>query len=210
MSGWRIHCKQCIMAGRLHATSARLQMPNTSAADQTIIELSRKKIGLIILGSCAFVAIGAWLFQLDDAAIRSFGRFRDPTIVHGVGLASIAFFGLCALAGLRKLFDRKPGLVLNSSGIIDNSSAISAGLIPWTEIKGAEIFEVSKQKMLIIKVTNPEKYVARANWLKQATNKASQSMCGSSISISANSLKISFPELLSIFNQYQQRYGKAG
>jgi hypothetical protein len=34
-------------------------------------------------------------------------------------------------------------------------------------------------------------------------------MCGSPIAITASTLKINFPELLSMFQQYQQKYGKS-
>jgi hypothetical protein len=34
-------------------------------------------------------------------------------------------------------------------------------------------------------------------------------MCGSPIAITANTLQIGFPELLSIFQQYQQKFGQA-
>jgi hypothetical protein len=140
-------------------------MPNTSTIDQTIIELSRRKIGLIIIGSCAFVAIGIWLFSIDPASIRALPRGSNPTFVHSIGLASVVFFGLCAIAAIPKLFDKKPGLVFASSGIIDNASSVSAGLIPWAEIIGAESFDLRNQKFLIIKVKDPQKYLDRGNRL---------------------------------------------
>jgi hypothetical protein len=184
-------------------------MPNTSTIDQTIIELSGKKFGLIIIGSCAFVAIGIWLFSLDPASIRALPRGSNPTFVHSIGLASVVFFGLCAIVAIPKLFDEKPGLVFASSGIIDNASSVSAGLIPWTEIIGAESFDVRKQKFLIIKVKDPQKYLDRGNRLKKLAITANYKMCGSPITISAIALKTSFPELLSLFDRYQQKYGNA-
>jgi hypothetical protein len=180
-----------------------------SAIDEKIIELSKKKVLLLIIGACAFVALGAWLLLLDEATIQSLRRFNSPVFVHGVGLVSVVFFGLCGVLGIKKLVDKKPGLVFNSSGIVDNSSGVSAGLIPWTEIMGAEIFEIYKQKVLVIKVKNPQNYVERGNWLKQALNKLNCKMCGSPIAITSNALKISFSELLSVFSQYQERYGNA-
>lgn len=38
-------------------------------------------------------------------------------------------------------------------------------------------------------------------------NKANYKMCGSPIVISSSALKINFSELLSLFNQYQRKYG---
>lgn len=130
-------------------------------------------------------------------------------LIHGIGLAAIVFFGACGVFGIKKLFDNNPGLVFNSSGIVDHSSGVSAGLIPWSEIVGAEIFEVHKQKMLIIKVRNPQKYIERGGALKRMVNKANYKLCGSPIAITSNALKINFSELLSLFQQYKQRYDNA-
>jgi hypothetical protein len=177
------------------------------SGDETIIELSKTKIVLFLLGASAFVALGIWMFSLDDASIRSQRRASDPTFVHGLGLAAIVFFGICGLYALKKLFDGRPGLVFNNSGIVDNASSVSAGFIPWSEVVGAEIFEIQKQKLLIIKVRDPQEYIDRGSSLRRTLNKANYKMVGSPISISANTLAIKFSELASLFDQYQRKYG---
>ena len=157
------------------------------------------------------MAIGIWLLSLDEARIRSSHSFRlffnNPLYVHGLGLVSIVLFGTLALFFFKKLFDKKPGLVFNNSGIVDNASAVSAGFIPWSEVVGSEIFQMQRQKMLVIMVTDPQKYADRGTPLKRTLNKANYKMCGSPIIISSSALKISFSELLTIFNQYQRKYG---
>jgi hypothetical protein len=181
---------------------------NMNMLDQTAIELSRKKIGQLFIAACVFVAIGILMLLQDDASIRSvFHRGQNLTYVHGVGIFSILFFGLCAIYSFIKLLDKKAGLIFSVAGIIDNASGVSAGLIPWTEIMGAKTSAVNKQEFLIIEVKDPQKYLTRGNWLKRAATSASYKMCGSPITIPTVTLKISFPELLSIFNQYQQKYG---
>ena len=184
-----------------------------NSIDEKIIELSKTKIALAILGSCAFVAIGVWLLSLDESSIQSISSFRlffnNPIYVYGFGFVSIAVFGILALFFFRKLFDKKPGLIFTNSGIIDNASAVSAGFIPWSEVIGSEIFEMQRQKMLIIMVKDPEKYVDRGNAVQRTLNKANYKMCGSPITISANALKINFSELRALFDQYQRKYGNA-
>jgi hypothetical protein len=122
-----------------------IQMANPSAIDQTVIELSRKKIGLVILGSCGFVALGIWLLSLDADTIHALPRGRNPTLVHAIGIVAIMFFGLCGIVAIPKLFDKKSGLILSPAGIVDNASGGSAGLIPWSEIIGADSFEMRRQ-----------------------------------------------------------------
>jgi hypothetical protein len=175
--------------------------------DETVIGLSKTKLALLLLGATAFVAAGIWMLSLDDASIRTQRRFNDPTYVHGLGLVSIVFFGACGLFALKKLFDKNPGLVFNSSGIVDNASSALAGFIPWSEVAGAEILEIQKQKMLVIRVRDPLEYIARGGSLRRTLNKANYNMVGSPISISSNTLAINFSELVSLFEQYRRKYG---
>jgi hypothetical protein len=177
------------------------------SSDETIIEPSKTKILLLLLGASAFVAAGIWIFFLDDASIQSHRRINDPVYVRGLGLVAIVFFGIFALYALTKLFDKKPALIFNNSGIVDNASSASAGFIPWSEVIGAEIFEIQKQKLLIIKVRDPQEYIARGSSLRQKLNKANYKMVGSPISISANTLAINFSELAPLFDRYQRKYG---
>jgi hypothetical protein len=183
------------------------------STDETIIELSRKKLFLLVIGACAFVAAGAWMLSLDAEEIRASRSFtlfyKNPTFVYALGASSILFFGGCGLYGFKKMFDKGPGLVLNSAGFVDNASGVAAGFIPWSEVTGAGVYEIQGQKMLMIIVSDPRKYVERGGALKRMLNKASQRMMGSSIAISSTALKIDFPELLSLFDRYLQKYRAA-
>ena len=176
-------------------------------ADETIIERSRAKVVLLILVSCALVALGAWLLSLDEATIRSLRRFDNPVVVRGIGLVVILIFGLCLLVGLKMLFDKKPALVFSSSGIVDNASDVAAGFIPWSEIMGAKVLEIQQQKTLVISVRDPQKYIDRSGAMKRALNQSSYKMLGSPVAISASTLKINFPQLVSLFEQYRHKYG---
>jgi len=146
------------------------------------------------------------MFSRDDASIQAARRMNDPMFVHGLGLVAIAFFGIAGLVVFKKLFDNKPALILNKAGIVDNSSSGSARFIPWSEVVGARIVDVQRQKMLVIDVRDPQEYIARGNLLKQTLNKATYKMVGSPISISSVALAINFSELISLFDQYQRKY----
>lgn len=181
--------------------------------DETIIELSKTKLALIILGSCALVAGGAWMYSFDAEVIRAerpFGAiFREPWVVYGVGLASVICFGASGVYALMKLFDKRPGLILNSSGFIDNASGVAAGFIPWSEVLGAGVYEVQGQKMLIIGLRDPQKYIDRGNAVRRLLNKGSHKMTGSPVAVSAVALKMDFKELVSLFERYHRKYGSA-
>ncbi len=177
-----------------------------SLSNEKIIYLSKLKIILLIVGASIFVALGVWFLTLDTDSIESSRRFNSPALVYGIGVIGIVFFGLCALVGLKKLFDKAPGLILNEEGILDNSSGVSAGVIPWSEVVGINEYQVQKQKFVSILVQDPEKYVNTGNALKRMANKANVKMCGTPINISANSLKISYEELLDTIEEYYRKY----
>lgn len=177
------------------------------SGDETIIGVGKTKMVAVLLGSTAFVAMGIRMFTLDDAAIQSRRSLGDPLFVHGLGLVAILFFGSFALYALKKLFDKKPALIFNSSGLVDNASSVSAGFIPWSEVSGAEIIVIGKQKLLVIEVADPRQYIARGNSLQRKLNRANYNLVGSPISITANTLAINFSELISLFNRYWRKYG---
>jgi hypothetical protein len=152
------------------------------------------------------VVAGIWLLTLDDAEIQSRRGFGDPVVVYAFGLVLIVFFGSIALYLLKKLFDGKPALIFNSSGIVDNASSVSPGFIPWSDVVGAQICEIRREKLLIVRVRDPRKYIARGNSLRRALNRANHDMVGSPISITAHTLEINFSELAALFDRYQRTY----
>src|SRR5215510_4090513 len=134
-------------------------MPNETA-ERLLIPLSKAKIVLLLMGSAVFVATGFFLWANAD-------QFSSPMYVEAVAIAGIGFFGLCGLFALFKLLDRAPGLILDAEGIVDNSSGVSAGRIPWSDICGFKTTSVQKQKFLTIEVQNAQTYLGKANFLKR-------------------------------------------
>jgi hypothetical protein len=163
--------------------------------EEIVIPLSKLKISLLVVGSALFVACGVYFLGLDPESIRTSDKINNPSVVYGISYACIAFCGLTCVYGFVKIFDSKPGLIINKEGITDNSSGVSAGLIPWNEITGFSEFEIHSTKMLIIMVKEPEKYANRGSVFKRALNKANMNLVGSPISISSTALKMKYSDL---------------
>lgn len=157
-----------------------------------VIEASRFKVIVIVVGALCFVVLGAWLSSNDPENILNLV----------VGIASIVFFGLVALVGGKKLFDSTAGLVLNHEGVLDNSSGISAGKIPWSEIVEVRENTVQAQRFVSIYVKEPEKYASKGNALQRMAHRANIRMVGTPINISSNGLKVGHEELLSIIQSF--------
>lgn len=174
--------------------------------DETVIALSKGKNVLLTLGALAFVAGGAWMVSLDADQIRSAGLLRSPLLFQVVGWVAIGFFGLCGAIALRKLFDDRPGLVLHAGGLVDNSSGVSAGAVPWSDIAGFSVFSFSGQRSLVIQVRDPDRYAAVGNAAQRAAKRANVRLCGSPLAINPNSLKIGFEPLMDLCRTYHARY----
>lgn len=136
-------------------------------------------------------------------------------------LKAIASYGsvIMGLLGLyfftKKMFDKKPGLILNEQGIFDNTSAFKFGFIPWSDI--SEVYErsiqasfASKQYFVTIGLVNPEKYISReTSVLKRKLLIANSKSYGSPIHISTNGLKANHKDLLKLMTEYFEKYKQA-
>lgn len=175
--------------------------------EQIEIPLSKTKMILTFLSSLMFVGLGIWL--LTNLPKSNHWLFGNLTINFIVGIASVIFFGLVAVTIFRKFSDKKPGLTINLHGIIDNSSGVSVGLIPWTDIQAIKMSQIMNQKFLMFIVRNPEEYLDKVtNPLKRNAMKMNFKTYGSPISISSNALDINFEDLHKLLidkmNEYQR------
>jgi hypothetical protein len=172
---------------------------------QIEIPLSKSKMTRTFLGSLMFVGLGLWF--LINPPKSNHWLFGNPTIIFIIGLAAVIFFGLAAVTIFRKFSDKKPGLIISKKGITDNSSGVSAGLIPWTDIQEVKISQVMNQKFLMFNVRNPQDYFDKVtNPLKRNAMKMNYKTYGSPISISSNSLQTNFDDLYKLLNEKMNEY----
>lgn len=159
------------------------------------IPLSKTKLVKYFIGSLLFVFAG-FLFITNP---HWFIKADDPTIIKWIGYASVVFFGACAIFISQKLFDKKPGLIIDEEGITDNSSGVSAGKILWKDVKEISEHEVMGQKFIMLRMKNPEFYLQREkDPIKRRMMELNYKLYGTPINIAANGLKISFGELYTL------------
>jgi hypothetical protein len=161
------------------------------------IPISKNKIFLGIGGSIIFIILGIWTYinanEFHDSVIII---FRNPLINRGFGILGILFFGATGIYGIKKVFDKKVGLRIDSNGITDNSNASSIGLIEWNDITEIRTKQVMSTKFLLIYIVNPEKYIEKAkNGMKAKLLRTNMKMYGTPLSLTSNTLKYDFVEL---------------
>ena len=171
-----------------------------SEENQIEIPLSKQKMYLMLFGSIIFVVIGTWLVVNPPKSNHPI--FGNPMVILISGISAIIFFGYTAFILLKKLPDNKPGLIINSEGIIDNSSGVSAGIVLWTDIIEISTANVMNQKFLMVIVKNPAEYINRQNGIvKRKAMEINYKTYGSPISISANTLDTNFEELYKLLKR---------
>lgn len=168
--------------------------------DLIMIELSKWKLALIVAAALAFVALGVWMLGLENKAVHG-SQFDDPEAVVFLAWLSIVFFGICGIFGLKKMISNRPGVVLTPQGFWDNSSGVAPGIVPWSDVSGISEYQMQSQRFVSVMLKDPEEYVNRGNTLKRMANRANLKLCGTPINISSNSLKISYDDLLELFQE---------
>jgi hypothetical protein len=157
------------------------------------IPLSKTKISLLVFGSIAFVIFGILFIINPDTFISPI--FRNPQILRLTGIAAVLFFGATGIYGLRKLFDKKVGLIVDEIGITDYTNASSVGLIDWVDITEIETEEVMSTKILLIFTLNPDKYLNRVNGFKRKLMQGNMKMYGTPLAITSNTVNYNFDAL---------------
>ena len=173
--------------------------------DKIIIPLSKTKITLLTFGAIAFVVVG-FLFTINPEKYVT-QIFRSKELIRIAGIASIGFFGLCGIYWIFKLFDTKPGLIIDQNGVLDNSSGISAGLINWNDVQHIDKLEIARQRFIMIIVSNPEDYIERQNnGFKRRVMKLNLKKYETPLQISTNGLKIEFDKLYNALINSWKKY----
>lgn len=169
------------------------------------IPLSKQKLVLLLISAIAFVGIGIWFVSKPESFKN--GLLGNPTIVLSIGILSIAVFGLAAFVMAKKIYDNAPGLIIDQTGITDNSTGVPAGHIPWSDIKEIKTNKVLNQRFLIIIVNKPEEYINRQdNVAAKKGVEANYKTSGSPVNIPASTLKCNFDELESLVKAEFEKY----
>ncbi len=164
---------------------------------EIIIQLSKKKLALLFFGAIGFIIACFWSIQ--TAETKSTFNTLYLKISSTIG---IIFFGFCGIYAIEKFFDKRPGLVINNEGIIDNSSFVCAGLIKWETITNVAMNEIFGQTILTIEVNNADEIISKQNTFKKIFMNLSKNYFNSPIQISSIILKkYDFRNLYNLINE---------
>ncbi len=173
--------------------------------DTIEIPLNKNRLFVGFIAAVAFVATGFWL--LIERPLVKFPWINSQVLVIATGIVAVLFFGAGAIFLISKLLNIKPGLLINSKGLTDNSSGLAAKLIDWSDIEKFNEIGVFGQKLIVILVKNPHHYIERQNnVIVKKGMEFNHKKYGSPIIINVKSLKIKQSDLISILKGKKQLF----
>jgi hypothetical protein len=165
--------------------------------DEITIELSKKKMLIYFLCSIVFVIIGILLIFNPNNFITPISN-KVP-VIELIGSIGVLVFGFTAILLLKKILDKKFGLIISNKGIYDNSSSSSVGLIEWDDIIGIDILDQNSDRGIVLRVDNEQKYLSRIKSpIIRYNMKASIKWYKSPLIITSVNLKIDDDKLLKV------------
>ena len=173
--------------------------------DRIEIYSSRKKSILILIGSIIFV-VGGILFVANPERFLTL-RMQNPYIIIIVGIASVLFFGLGIFVGIKRVIKSEIALIIDNKGLNVNPKKSLTEFIEWENILGFQEIKIQSQRILIIVVKNPEKWIEKeTNTFRKKLMRFNQNNYNSPFNIAAAGLDISYTELNEKLNKYFKEY----
>lgn len=176
--------------------------------DVTAIPMKRGRQLYTFVVSSVLVATFLWVLTLDAEAIAERPYMIDPALERGLAVFGIVLFGALATLNLRKLLDRRPGLVLSAEGLEDRSTFVAIGFVPWSDITGVDSYRALGQRTLVLKVADPKKYLGGGNAVARYLRRSNLKLCGSPVTITTATLKIRYDNLMAEIQDYLRRHGQ--
>jgi len=119
-----------------------------------------------------------------------------------VGAAGLLFFGVAGGWILSKLFSHRISLILDREGLVDNSSAIPGGRIPWDQIARVGITSMNSQRFLGIDVRDRKMLPSSDSAFRRWIDDVNLGLVGYPVNIPSTSIDRTLEELYDLIVRY--------
>lgn len=143
---------------------------------QTLIFRNSKKRAIVLATLCSmFVAAGITILT------------KDPTPkAQMIGWGNCIFFGFGIFVAIWLLFDNRPRIVIDDSGIYDRT--LGMGTIEWHDIANAELLKIRRECFIALQLFDEEKYLSRLKMWQRDMAQANQFFGFNRININLSSV----------------------
>lgn len=157
------------------------------------IKISRKKLIFNLLLGLVLLLASLHMLINPETMISSTFRSIYPLLFAGI-LGCLFSLPLLSYI-IYKLF-QQIGVIINDKGLIDKTSLMSVGFIPWSEISNIRKVTIMSKDFLLIDVKNPEKYIENSkNYIQRILMKWNYKSYRTPITLNEKMLECSFSEL---------------
>lgn len=145
------------------------------------IVFNKRKLLPLVGGALLFVLASVGMLW---AAMQMRDHVFIKLFLFTVAIVGISFFGLIAIVFLPSLFIRKAGLVIAEEGLWDHSSGLSAGFVPWGDIKKVNYTFSGNNTFMVLVLKKPDKFINKqANPIRKLAMHLNYRMSGSPVHI---------------------------
>lgn len=112
------------------------------------IKTNKKKLIFLFFMSFVLAFFSFWYILYPSDFVNIITRRKELIFIAGV-IGSV-IFGVSSIWIFFRLFDNKPGLIINEQGIIDNTNTGSIGLIKWDDIIEVRHKRIMSNSLMLI------------------------------------------------------------
>lgn len=120
------------------------------------IKSSRSKYIALLIVAIGFVVCGSFILLIGGPVL--------------IGWMSIIFFSAGIPLFTWQIFNRRPRLKIDDTGIEDQT--LGVGKIAWEDIRGAFVKTIQGNDFICLKLIDPEKYIGKLNTVKKAMTRS--------------------------------------
>ncbi len=146
-----------------------------------------------------FFVILLLIFTLMAIQPQLFTRSSSTGFIKVAGFIGSFIFIIGAAFTAQKVFNKKPGLVVDNDGIADGSLGVLFPKVSWAQVTEIGHLESNGDYFIKIVLKDPEKYMAaEPNPLKRKMLEMNYNTLRTPVNIAASRLKMDFQELYSL------------
>ena len=103
----------------------------------------------------------AAIMVVASVAVLVLGFVDNVLIMKILGIAATVYFLLCFVVLVKRVWNKKPLLIITEESVTDSSSALSLGEVLFSEIERFEIMNVYGQRTIGIVPVDTEQFMER-------------------------------------------------
>ncbi|MCW1428443.1 hypothetical protein OLX23_04990 [Novosphingobium sp. JCM 18896] len=154
---------------------------------------------MLVLGSAVFVVLGLWMIGAFGAQPET-ARY-PASVASAIGWASILFFGLCGLVGLRRLFDTGEEMRIGPTGI--RWVRWSDQTIPWSQIERVSEWSFRGQRSIILHLREPAMFPGKG--ISGMLAKANRGLTGGDVALTTSATDRSHDEAMAAIAHFASK-----